>query len=66
MNRGGPKPAGESAHPFIAEIRYRLPDLLAELKAERSAGLFAQERFSQSEIEKIFKSRKSRHGKRLK
>lgn len=50
----------------LGEVRYRLRELLAELKAERSAGLFAQERFSQREIERIFKARTSRHGKRPK
>lgn len=66
MNPAGPDspPGGEPL--VVAELRYRLPELLAEIKAERSAGLFAQERFSQSEIEKIFKERKSRHGKRRK
>ena len=50
----------------IPEVRYRLSELLAELRVERSSGLFAQERFSQREIEKIFKARNTRHGKRPK
>jgi hypothetical protein len=62
---GRPKPA-EPGGPAIAEVRYPLPELLAELQAERSAGLFAQERFSQREIERIFKARSTRHGKRTK
>jgi hypothetical protein len=66
MSAAPSKPTAESPDPFGAEVRYRLPNLLADLNAERSAGLFAQERFSQGEIEKIFKARKFRHGKRLK
>jgi hypothetical protein len=58
--------AEETGAPVVKEVRYRLSDLLADIKTERSAGLFAQERFSQHEIEKIFKARKARHGKRVK
>jgi hypothetical protein len=66
MSPENPAAAPEPAPPPIAEVRYRLPELLAELRAERSAGLFAQERFSQREIERIFQARRTRHGKRAK
>jgi hypothetical protein len=62
----GPGQSAGLEAPMIQEVRYRLPELLAEIKAERSAGLFAQERFSQSEIQKIFRTHQSRHGKRRK
>lgn len=50
----------------LAEVRYSLPALLAEVKRERAAGVFAQERFTQGEIEKVFKTRTQRHAKRAK
>ncbi len=35
-------------------VRYSLPAMLAELKLERTAGGFAQERIDQTEITKLF------------
>lgn len=52
--------------PAIGEVRYSLKAMLEELKVERSAGTFAMEKFSQSEIEKLFKARATRHAKRQK
>jgi hypothetical protein len=37
-----------------AAVRYSLPAMLAELKLERNAGGFAQERIAQTEITKLF------------
>jgi len=56
-----PKPAAPPA--VITEIRYSLPDLLAELQLERSAGSFSQEKLHQVEIGKLFQNRKKRRGK---
>jgi hypothetical protein len=39
---------------LVREVRYSLPELLAELKLEQSAGIFAQEKLSQVEITKLF------------
>lgn len=50
----------------LSEVRYSLPALLAEVKQDRKAGAFAQERFTQVEIEKLFKARAARHAKRRK
>jgi len=47
----------------LVEIRYSLPALLAELKDERSAGSFALEKLHQSEIGKLFLTRKNRRVK---
>jgi hypothetical protein len=47
----------------IAEVKYSLPDLLNELKAERSAGSFAMEKLDQSEIGKLFKAKPTRRAK---
>jgi hypothetical protein len=54
------------AVPVIGEVRYSLKSMLEELKVERTAGTFAMEKFSQTEIEKIFKARAPRHAKRQK
>ncbi len=55
--------ASETAPPTLAEVRYSLPDLLRELKAERSAGTFAMEKLDQSEIGKLFKAKAPRRAK---
>ncbi len=47
----------------IAEIKYSLPQMLQELKAERSAGLFAMEKLDQTEIGKLFKAKAPRRVK---
>ena len=44
----------------LAEVRYSLPDILEELKAERASASFAMEQLDQKEIGKIFKSKASR------
>ncbi len=44
----------------IAEVRYSLPQLLEEIRAERAASTFAMERLDQSEIGKLFKSKAAR------
>ena len=41
----------------IAEVRYSLPQMLEELKAERAAGSFAMEKLDQAEIGKLFKAK---------
>jgi hypothetical protein len=46
--------------PVIAEVRYSLPQLLDEIRAERAASTFAMERLDQSEIGKLFKSKAAR------
>jgi hypothetical protein len=47
-------PAGQT---LLAEVRYSLPDMLEELKAERAAGSFAMERLDPTEIKKLFKAK---------
>lgn len=48
----------------IAEVRYSLPQLLEELKAERSASTFAMEKLGQHEIGKLFKAKGARRAKK--
>lgn len=61
-----PPPAPESAPSTpppkiqIAEVRYSLPQMLDELKAERAASTFAMEKLDQAEIGKLFKARGGR------
>ena len=48
----------------LTEVRYSLPELLAELKDERAAGSFAMEKLHQAEIGKLFQIRKKRRVKK--
>lgn len=48
---------------LIAEVRYSLPQMLAELKLERAAGSYAMEKLDQNEIGKLFKAKASRRAK---
>lgn len=41
----------------ISEVRYSLPAMLDELKAERGASAFAMEKLDQHEIGKLFKAK---------
>lgn len=59
-------PPGESPLPppvVIAEVKYSLPQILLELKAERSASTFAMEKLDQTEIGKLFKAKPIRRVK---
>jgi hypothetical protein len=47
----------------LGEVKYSLPQLLHELKAERSAGTFAMEKLDQHEIGKLFKAKAPRRAK---
>lgn len=51
-----PAPAGT----VIAEVRYSLPQLLEEIRAERAASTFSMEKLDQGEIGKLFKSKATR------
>ena len=44
----------------IAEVRYSLPQMLEEIKAERAASTFAMEKLDQQEIGKLFTSKAAR------
>jgi hypothetical protein len=41
----------------ISEVKYPMPEMLDELKAERAAASFAMEQLDQQEIGKIFKTK---------
>ena len=55
-----PPPPESVPRPLLAEVRYSLPEMLAEIRAERSAGTFGMERLDQTEIGKLFKSKAAR------
>ncbi|MEI6107485.1 MAG: hypothetical protein WCR49_10780 [Opitutae bacterium] len=63
------KPAATTAltdsTPMVAaEVRYSLPELLAEVKIERAAAVFANEKMESEEIKKLFKSKAKSHAKK--
>jgi len=58
MSAATPKPTAA-----INEVRYSLPQLLEELKAERSTGSFSMEKLDQTEIGKLFKAKAPRRVK---
>ena len=42
----------------LSEVKYSLPDLLAEIDAEKGSASFAMEKLDQAEIGKLFKTKK--------
>jgi hypothetical protein len=63
MNMSPPEPGSEGvpAAPkknLLAEVRYSLPEMLAELDAERGSASFAMEKLEQAEIGKLFKAKR--------
>ena len=63
MNAIPPHDSAAPAPIVIDEVRYSLPQLLEELKAERAAGTFAMEKLDQHEIVKLFKAKAPRRVK---
>ncbi|MEO7411816.1 MAG: hypothetical protein ABIZ81_00540 [Opitutaceae bacterium] len=47
----------------LREVKYSLPEMLEELKAERAVGSFASEKLDQTEIGKLFKLKTTRRVK---
>jgi len=54
-----PQDAAPHKPPALTEVKYSLPEMLAELEAERGSASFAMEKLDQSEIGKLFKSKKT-------
>lgn len=48
----------------LHEVRYSLPDLLAELAQERNTGSFSMEKLNQAEIGKMFENKRKRRVKK--
>ena len=58
-----PAPNSAPAIPIrskFSEVKYSLPDMLEEIKAERGSSVFAMEKLDQAEIGKLFKAKASR------
>jgi hypothetical protein len=53
------KPDSASASPF-AEIKYSLPELLRDVKLDRSSSLFSMEKLDQDTISRLFEQHNSR------
>lgn len=60
MDDDNPTPP-EAVHlpSMLLEVRYSLPELLAEIENERKSASFAMEKLEQAEIGKLFKTKKS-------
>jgi hypothetical protein len=54
----------DSTTMVAAEVRYALPELLAEVKIERAAAVFANEKMESEEIKKLFKTKAKSHAKK--
>jgi hypothetical protein len=50
----------------VREVRYSLPQMLRELRLERSSSVFAREIIDQMEINQIFTTRRRKHARRRK
>ncbi len=48
-----PNPESDSAAPF-AEVKYSLPELLRDVKLDRSSSLFSMEKLDQDTISRLF------------
>ena len=48
----------------VREVRYPLPQILRELRLERTGSLFAKEILDQMEISQIFTTRRKKHARR--
>lgn len=63
MNPSPTPASGKSAAVALAEVRYSLPDMLAEIALERGASSFSTEKLDQVEIGKLFKPKAPRRVK---
>ena len=55
-------PAG-AGKPLLSEVKYSLPEMLEEIKLERTADSFAMEKLDHLEINKLFKAKPKRRAK---
>ncbi len=53
----------DSKSPF-AEIRYSLPELLRDVKIDRSSGLFSMEKLDQDTISRLYEQQHSRRAQK--
>jgi hypothetical protein len=55
--------AAASGKPLLSEVKYSLPEMLEEIKLERTADSFAMEKLDHLEINKLFKAKPKRRAK---
>ncbi len=55
-----PAPTGGPNSSPIAMVKYSLPELLAELKLERSSSILAMEKLQQADIGNLFQNKQRR------
>lgn len=60
-----PEPTATASVRKIAlkEVRYSLPDMLEEIKDERTTGSFGMEKLEQQDIKKLFTKKPTRRAK---
>jgi hypothetical protein len=54
-----PAPESESSSPF-PEVKYSLPELLRDVKVDRSSSLFSMEKLDQDTISRLFEQNNAR------
>lgn len=53
-----PEPESDSVSPF-AEVKYSLPELMRDVKLDRSTSLFSMEKLDQDTISRLFEQNNS-------
>ncbi len=59
-----PDKAEEDTASAFAEIRYSLPELLRDVKIDRSSGLFSMEKLDQDTISRLYEQQHSRRAQK--
>ncbi len=54
--------SGEDSSSLFAEVKYSLPELLRDVKVDRSSSLFSMEKLDQDTISRLFEQHNTRHG----
>lgn len=62
MKPSDASPAG-AGKALLSEVKYSLPEMLEEIKLERTADSFAMEKLDHLEINKLFKAKPKRRAK---
>ncbi|TVR49707.1 MAG: hypothetical protein EA425_11575 [Puniceicoccaceae bacterium] len=58
MSTDNPEESLPKLESNLHEVRYSLPELLEEVQLERATGSFAMEKLSQTEIKKLFSTKR--------
>jgi len=58
-----PAPEADSASPFT-EVRYSLPELLKDVKMDRSSSQFSMEKLDQDTISRLYEEHNSRRAQK--